>query len=205
MRIPCLLLALTLAAPAAAQEPVDESDETDEPTAEQEHDRALGALTHDATLTFSPLLVALPIGCEEVAPGPETPGRNCPNWTIELTGEFPFVPHHTGSLIAGFGWRVTDDGLRRSTTVGGQYRYYPFSAFHGFHVGLEGMRQDFTLATTVSAVHVGPLIGYKLVAPFGLTTDIQVGGAARFARERVEGTFLLNVGLGWSFDLSPDK
>lgn len=146
---------------------------------------AIEPYDHAVSVTVSPLHLVLPI--------------------IEATGEFRLADKASVAVIGGFG---SVSGYS-AAEVGGQGRYYPIGDFdHGLQVGGE------VLAIFVSdsnaaglGLSVGPFLGYKIAARFGLTFDIQLGAQAYVvgassgtssARESAVGP-LLNINLGWSF------
>ncbi len=131
---------------------------------------------------------------------------------FELTSEFPLAPKHSLALVVGMGWAVGTttstnpfepprETRYRATNLGGQYRYYAIGNFdHGLHVALEALLSDVSgRAATSSAVKVAPLLGYKVVAPFGLTFEVQAGGGFVVDTGRVRPLAVVNANLGWSF------
>ena len=104
--------------------------------------------------------------------------------------------------------------------LGAQGNYYLIGGFdHGMQLGAEllytyssgDVSEDISFSGTGLAF--GPYVGYKVAAGFGLTFNIQAGGAVMLARGSAEdkssgqsgsGTGggilpILNINLGWSF------
>ncbi len=147
--------------------------------------QAIEPYDHSVSVTLSPIHLLYPI--------------------IEATGEFRVGKKAGVAAIAGFG------SIDRYSVVeiGGQGRYYPVGDFdHGLQLGGE------VLAVVVSGsgasgtgLSIGPFVGYKIAARFGLTFDIQLGvqgyavGASSGSTSASDSALgpLLNINLGWSF------
>lgn len=127
----------------------------------------------------------------------------------ELTGELR-VADRGGVAVIGGGGAVEGNPVWEA---GAQGRYYAVGSFeHGMELGGQ-LRYDGTTAKAdgerlvSSTFSLGPFLGYKYVAPFGLTFDGHVGAAyvvvvADMGDETVSGSTLLplvNAQVGWSF------
>jgi hypothetical protein len=160
---------------------------------------------HQVAVTFSPLHLVSPI--------------------VELTGEFRLHDKFSVAAIAGVGSITTEvpDGSTEEEKsfsaweLGGQGRFYLLGDFdHGMQLGVELLyvNVDFDEADvsgTGNGLALGPFIGYKVSAGFGLTFDAQLGFQYLAATaEASSGTDsasasdsttipLLNLNLGWAF------
>lgn len=146
------------------------------------------------------------------------------NSTAEITAEYAVKRKLGVALIGGYGRPSFEDinGNDVQLTVieaGASARYYLFGSFdHGMQVGGEVLYINVSGETddvnaTASGISVGPFIGYKKAARFGLTFDAQLGVAYLAVRAKstnsstgdegeaeADGTgILLNLNLGWSF------
>lgn len=148
---------------------------------------------HTVSITLSPFHLVLPV--------------------LEVTGEYRV--HDRVGVAATGGYGV----VQGFTTVelGASGRFYPVGDFdHGMQLGLEAQyaRLFGTVAgyeASGSGTTMGPFIGYKIAARFGLTFEIQAGAQYTFvAASATDGTdsatasdkafgLLLNLQLGWSF------
>ena len=148
---------------------------------------------------------------------------------VEMTGEYAINRKLGAALIGGYGQATlergdedTNDVVEDDVTIyeaGAQVRYYLVGSFdHGMQVGAEAfyMRidgfSDGDVSGEASGFGVGPFIGYKKTARFGLTFDMQVGyqyfAAQATARDEdgnssdgsaTDSGLLLNLNLGWAF------
>ncbi len=165
----------------------------------------------DIAITISPIHLVLPI--------------------VELTGEFALDDNIAiaGILGAGSIGVATVDSTSsisgESFTVlefGSSFRYYLVGDFdHGMQVGGEllyvyidsGDLETESVTAFGQGLAIGPFIGYKIAATFGLTFEIQAGGAYVAAFAQAENTEtgetssasdsdfipIVNLQLGWSF------
>lgn len=144
------------------------------------HERA--PYDHKVSLTVSPIHLTIPV--------------------LELTGEARVHDRVGVAAVAGA-------GATTGVTVwelGAQGRYYPVGDFdHGMQLGAEvlGVGGGDDGDTAVGAA-LGPFLGYKIAARFGLTFEGQLG--VQYATVRANGgdsdagvAPLLNLNLGWSF------
>ena len=151
---------------------------------------------HDVSLTFSPVHLTLPI--------------------FELQGEFKITPKMSASLILGFGKVSDKDNTIDATAfeVGAQYSYYLVGDFdHGMQLGAEALFVYLTDGDAApggvfgGGLSIGPYIGYKIAADFGLTFHAQLGAAYMAVAAQSDSSTasdskiapLLNINLGWSF------
>ena len=146
------------------------------------------------SLSFSPVHLVFPI--------------------VEITGEYNVAPHAGIALIGGVG-RVTSGSVSGTAIeVGGQFNYYFLRRFTGLQAGIEAMYvklADINVDSSVSSagLSIGPYVGYKVAASFGLTFIAQLG--VDFLAIKASSTMstttvsekhvfpLLNLNLGWSF------
>jgi hypothetical protein len=171
---------------------------------------ALGSGTAQAqgektlSLTISPFHLALPV--------------------LELTGEYALSQDFGLAAIGGFGKITQKNSLDKNVAIpvlelGGQLDYYAVGSFrHGMQVGAEFLwikvsppkDQGVTLAG--NGLALGPLLGYKWAARFGLTFMVQGGYEFLFAQSKAtdasgreleastdSGLILFNANAGWSF------
>ncbi len=149
------------------------------------------------SLTLSPVHLALPV--------------------VELTGEYRMAPKVSAALIGGFGSITADDNKFSVIEAGAQARYYPLNTTkHEPHLGVEALwlhiagddLDNTDVSGTGAGLAVGPFIGYKYTASFGLTFDSQVGyqflalkadATDGSSASDSKGIVLLNLNLGWSF------
>jgi hypothetical protein len=147
-----------------------------------------------ASLTFSPLHLALPL--------------------VEVTAEYN-VARHTGIAVIGGVGKVTSGNVTASAyEAGGQLNYYLLRNFSGLHAGVEAMYMhldnvNIDSSVTAGGLSIGPYLGYKVAASFGLTLIAQLG--VDFLAAKASSTMstqtvhdrtvfpLLNLNLGWSF------
>ncbi|MES2765975.1 MAG: hypothetical protein V4642_08910 [Bacteroidota bacterium] len=150
---------------------------------------------HSKSITISPLLLILPV--------------------LETTLEFKLEERSGVAGVFGIGsvWGV---GVFEA---GAQYNYYIAGDFrHGLQLGGEALYTHFSLADGSTTgkengniISVGPYIGYKYAANFGLTLNAQAGATTGFgsiiltggpnntAMKVTASGLLLNLNLGWSF------
>ena len=145
------------------------------------------------SVTISPIHLTLPI--------------------VELTAEVRAADKAGVAAIAGVGKASGYPAWE----LGAQGRYYLLGSFdHGMQIGGEVLYLH--MSTNQGAVQasgaggaVGPFIGYKIAARFGLTFDVQLGAEYLFATANASNGAstattsdsrlvpLLNLNLGWSF------
>lgn len=144
---------------------------------------------HGFSLTVSPLHLLSPI--------------------VEVTGEGRVGPKVGLAGIVGAGGA---SGVA-AFELGAQGRYYPVGDFdHGMQVGAEVLTVMATASSgsttaTGLGISLGPFLGYKIAARFGLTFDAQLGVSYAAIQARGGGESesaagvgpLLNLNLGWSF------
>lgn len=150
---------------------------------------------HSKSITISPLLLIFPV--------------------LEVTGEFSMSDKTSVAGIVGFG-KIFDVTLLE---LGGQYNYYVLGNFqHGMQLGGEALYANLSASDNNSdaeasgnVISVGPYIGYKYAADFGLTVNIQGGWTFGAGTVKVTGSQgsggqsisatgpLLNLNAGWSF------
>jgi hypothetical protein len=156
------------------------------------------------SLTISPFHLAMPV--------------------VELTGEYALSQDFGIAGIAGFGQMTAENNLGEEKDIpvlelGGQLDYYAVGSFrHGMQVGAELLwikispPENEGVTVSANGIAVGPLLGYKWAARFGLTLMAQLGWEFLFAQaeaqdrngQEIEGsaegqTLLLNLNAGWSF------
>ncbi len=155
------------------------------------------------SITFSPIHLALPV--------------------FELTGEYAINPQIGLAGILGVGQASVKDSLgnKESFSVfeaGASFRYYVLGTFrHGMQLGLEALylsvEGEVDNAVGIGrGMSVGPFVGYKFIASFGLTVDIQGGIAYTLigaeasndsgdsaSASQDETLAILNLNFGWSF------
>ena len=142
---------------------------------------------------------------------------------VELTGDIRVLEKLSIAAILGFGTvQLSGSFADERATVfeaGTQIKFYPVGDFdHAMQLGVEVLYIHVSatldasgVTGTGSGLALGPFIGYKWIASFGLTIDVQVGAqiAGIFA-EASDGTTteedsttelipLLNLNFGWSF------
>lgn len=142
----------------------------------------------------------------------------------EITAEYALSPRFGLAGIGGFGSMSAEDNLGEDVTfplmeLGGQANYYLFGSFrHGMQVGAELLwikifpPEDEGVTVDVNGFAIGPMVGYKWAARFGLTFMVQAGYEFLFAQAKAEnaageqaegssegGVPLLNLNAGWSF------
>jgi hypothetical protein len=155
------------------------------------------------SLTISPIHLAFPV--------------------FELTGEYALSPKFGAAGIFGIGSITTPDAYNKDVKMpilelGGQAAYYLLGSFrHGLQVGGELLwikvspPKDEGVTVAANGIAVGPMIGYKWAAGFGLTLLVQGGYEFLFAQakatnangEEIEasadsGVPLINLNIGWS-------
>lgn len=155
---------------------------------------------HNIAITISPLHVVLPV--------------------LELTSEFA-VARDVG-VAATLGAGTYDDAL--FLEVGGQYNYYLIGYFdHGVQLGAELMYMylesgavyplRYIAEDFAQGLVVGPHIGYKFAADYGLTFNVQAGVSVLFPKARMEHLLdgavsalaygelgpRIKLNVGWSF------
>lgn len=156
------------------------------------------------SLTLSPFHLAAPI--------------------VEITGEYALSPKLGVAAIGGLGSLEVEysNGEKEdigALELGGQAVYYALGSFrHGLQLGGELLwikvdpPKEGGVEVDANGVAVGPMVGYKFIAGFGLTSIVQVGYQWLFAKAKAENDageqaessgedaiMLLNVNLGWSF------
>ena len=142
---------------------------------------------------------------------------------LELMAEYQVAPKIGAAGILGYGSITETDNWGDEVEIpileiGGQLNYYLLGNFDkGMQVGLEVLylnasAEDEDVTVSVDGLAIGPYLGYKWTAGFGLTFDIQAGyekllfhGEAEdnfgneLEEEEVTGIPLINLNLGWSF------
>ena len=147
---------------------------------------------------------------------------------LELMAEYQVAPKIGAAGILGYGniTEIDDWGDEVEVPIleiGGQLNYYLLGNFDkGMQVGLEVLylnasAEDEDVSVSVDGLAVGPYLGYKWTAGFGLTFDIQAGYEKLLLRGEAEdksddvfeefgieeeeetGIPLLNINIGWSF------
>jgi hypothetical protein len=168
--------------------------------------QSIGAPPQTTAITISPIHLLLPV--------------------VELTAEFNVAPRMGMAGIAGFGSVTVNDVYNGSTStmnvleLGASLRYYLVGDFdHGMQLGGEILYAHISgdLNEEVSGLGnglaIGPFIGYKIAAGFGLTFEAQGGVQYMLATARAEQTStgqsgtasaggivpLINLNVGWSF------
>jgi hypothetical protein len=185
-----LLLALTTAVPVLSQETVPNASQEAVPNFRK------------VSVTWSPVHLSLPL--------------------VELTGEYRLAPSWSAAVIGGIGsvTAETDPGEEETLDafeLGAQGRYYFLSPRkHEPHAGVEALWMHVSgdideVSGEAAGLAVGPFVGYKYTANFGLTFDIQAGyqflairaeatdGTTSDSASDSKGLVLLNLNLGWSF------
>lgn len=143
---------------------------------------------------------------------------------FEVTAEKALGPKFGLAGIGGFGSYPAErgDGTKEDIPVlelGAQANYYVFGDFdHGMQVGGELMwikvspPEEAGITVDANGLAIGPLLGYKWAARFGLTFMFQGGYQWYFIQakaknsqgEEIEGSVengvaLINMNAGWSF------
>ena len=144
---------------------------------------------------------------------------------VEVTGEYQLTPQMSAACIGGAG-SITDAGSDYLMyELGTQFRYYVWGDFdHGLQLGAEILyigvstddsEGDVALSGSADGLAIGPFVGYKFTAGFGLTIDIQAGYqfltmqaeaeassddmTVAETDEAEDGIPLININFGWSF------
>lgn len=148
---------------------------------------------HDVSITWSPVHLVIPM--------------------VELAGEYRAADPVGVALILGAGGA---DGVT-VVEFGGQGRWYPVGSFdHGMQLGAEVLAvhafgSDSGVRARATGVTLGPFVGYKVAARFGLTFDTQLGvqfeaidatatnGTSTASAGESKLGPLFNLNLGWSF------
>jgi opacity protein-like surface antigen len=156
------------------------------------------------SITFSPIHLLMPV--------------------FEVEAEFKVAPKSGMAGIAGIGSMSVINWQGASNTfsvfeLGASYRYYLVGDFdHGMQVGGEilyaNVSGDIGDASGIGrGLAMGPFLGYKYAAGFGLTVEVQGGAQFMLATGNAEDTStgqtssaadsgiiaLVNLNLGWSF------
>lgn len=143
---------------------------------------------------------------------------------FEFTGEYALSPKFGAALIGGYGGLKIKNSLNNEVEIpvleiGGQAAYYVLGSFrHGMQVGAELLwikvspPKDQGVTVAANGIAIGPMIGYKWVARFGLTLLAQGGYELLFAQAKARdvngqeleastdtGIPLVNLNIGWSF------
>jgi hypothetical protein len=148
---------------------------------------------------------------------------------VEIQGEYGLTSSLSVAGVGGYGNATVPSNLSGDEIsfnvfeVGGQFRLYPIGDFeHGIQLGAEALYTEVTteegttyagerVVGTGEGLALGPFIGYKYVAGFGITIDIQGGVQRLFAQaeasqngrmasgEREEWIPLANLNIGLSF------
>lgn len=156
------------------------------------------------TLSFSPFHLALPV--------------------VEIMGEYALSPKFAVAAIGGFGSISVENSQNKLVTMpvlelGAQANYYVVGSFrHGMQLGAELLwlkidpPTDQGVLVDVNGMALGPFVGYKWAARFGLTFMVQGGYEFLFAQADAKdefgreaessaesGVVLFNSNVGWSF------
>jgi hypothetical protein len=162
---------------------------------------------HKLSITLSPIHLALPM--------------------VELTGEYAVQRKVGAAGIVGVGQVTVEDSLGSESTftaleLGAQGHYYALGDFdHGLQLGLEALYlyvsgdsdSDSSVSGTGAGLALGPYVGYKFAASFGLTFNAQAGVQYLVVKADAEDADtgetaedgdsevipLLNLNVGWSF------
>jgi len=142
---------------------------------------------------------------------------------LELMAEYQVAPEIGVAGILGAGSMTETDSWGDESEIpileiGAQLNYYLLGNFDkGMQVGLEVLYlkisdEDEDVSVSVKGLAIGPYLGYKWTAGFGLTFDIQAGYEKLLFRGEAEDSFgfeieeeeetgipLLNINIGWSF------
>jgi hypothetical protein len=147
---------------------------------------------------------------------------------VELTGEYMVLPKLGLAAVGGLGSATNkvnfSDGTSQNIKfsaqeAGAQFRFYPFRAYpHGFQMGGELLwvhlsgKDNAGVTGTGAGTAVGPFLGYKYTAGYGLTFDAQGGYEFLFAQAAASSAdsttttnkskhniVLVNLNVGWSF------
>lgn len=180
----------------------------------EEQNSTLADDGHQIALTISPFHLFSPI--------------------VEVQGEYKLAQQIGVSGIVGYGNTKAGDTDLPVFELGAQGRYYLLGDFnHGLHIGAEmlyvyvnGDDLEEGISVDGNGLAIGPFLGYKVAADFGLTFEIQAGYQALFLKAEAEakdnqrlstvgqsvqsdgnkataedekGIPLLNINLGWSF------
>ena len=105
---------------------------------------------------------------------------------LELMAEYQVAPKIGAAGILGYGSITETDNWGDEVEIpileiGGQLNYYLLGNFDkGMQVGLEVLylnasAEDEDVSVSVDGLAIGPYLGYKWTAGFGLTFDIQAG------------------------------
>jgi len=149
------------------------------------------------SFTFSPIHLILPV--------------------VEVTAELRLAPRIGVAAIAGVG-SITHLGDKYTVLeAGAQLRFYALGSFQqGLEVGLETLYvgvsgdnlQDTKISGAAAGLAMGPFIGYKYIAPMGLTLEVQAGASyavihadtSNGGSSQSQDIFpLVNLNAGWSF------
>jgi hypothetical protein len=152
-------------------------------------------------ITLSPFHLALPV--------------------VHLTGEYRLSEQVGIAAILGAGQiKGTASGLYETAPTytafeaGGKFHYYAVGNFrHGMQVGGEVLvvhvsGSEKGVSESATGLLVGPFLGYKYTAGFGLTVEAQlglaregIGASASTGDELTKSGWaaLLNLNVGWSF------
>ena len=177
------------------------------PTFAQEEGAQPEREVSQASITISPFHLAMPL--------------------YEFTGEHRLAPQVGVALIGGVGSFefLGDAGTALLWEAGASFRYYALGHFdHGMQIGAEIIHLGISFDSSDDGVDVsgagigtslGPFVGYKFVASFGFTVEIQLGyqtvmvsteasasaGEIEVSESESEtgSGVLLNVNAGWSF------
>lgn len=141
----------------------------------------------------------------------------------EVTAEYALAPKLGLAGILGFGQVSTEDIYGKESAfsvfeIGASGRYYLVGDFrHGLQVGLEALYMKVSGSVEDAfgvgeGLSIGPFVGYKYTASFGLTLELQGGagytlvGAEASNDEGDSATAsdsqvlpIVNINLGWSF------
>ena len=128
----------------------------------------------------------------------------------------PYPLFHSG-LILNFEKRMSDkSGIELITNpywgdgafgyeLGGMWKYYLIGSFeHALQTGVE-LFYNHPGAYNDPILFIGPILGYKYIAPFGLTLDLSTGAGLGYEFPFIHRNYSyliywdLNLNVGWSF------
>jgi len=143
---------------------------------------------------------------------------------FELTAEMAIDEKISAAAILGYGGPSFENSSGESITVpiielGGQFRYYLIGSFDkGWLIGLEALYigafppENEGVTASANGLSIGPFVGYKKTASFGLVFDINLGYAKLLLQAKAKDQFgneietsiednlpILNINFGWAF------
>ncbi len=145
-----------------------------------------------------------------------------PFYLINPIVEGSFEKRMTNKIgLAAIGGIGSTDGIF-TFNLGGIWKYYLIGSFeHAFQTGVElnyahassGNVNGSNISASAGGLEIGPIIGYKYIADYGLTLDLSVGAGFALISARADDnttsqgaslsysalTLILNLNAGWSF------